>query len=121
MIVLNLMNVEKIIFENKNILSKIPELQPYVEQWKLAKQHSFLRSFGKQAVIDFLGSLNENHLKIISDYFQTTVTIDKLNNRIVKNDQIFLEDLQIELENFEEFSNIAISRDSGQCYISGWR
>lgn len=115
------MNIEKIIFKNTKLLKLIPELNPYVEQWKLAQQHSFLKNIGKQAVIDFLNSLNENHIKIMSDYFKNSVTIDKMNNRLVKNDYFFLEDVQEELKNFEEFSNIAIHRDEDQCYISCWR
>lgn len=121
MLTLNLMNVDKIIFQNKQLIDKLPELRAYVDQWSLSVQHPFLRSMGKQAILDFIDKLNENHIRIISEHFNMSVTIDKLNNRLVENHQFKIEELEKELNNFEGFTNIVLYRNKEQCYISSWR
>jgi hypothetical protein len=121
MITINLRNIEEILFHNHELQKHFPEFRHYFDQWKLAKQHSFLKQTGKQALIDTLNNLSENHLEIISNFFGMHVTIDKFNDRIVNYHQFNLESISEEIDKIQEFGNIFLYRDSDQVYVGTWR
>jgi hypothetical protein len=121
MITINLRNIEEILFHNSELQEQFPEFRHYFDQWKLAKQHAFLKQIGKQAVIDLLNNLSEDHLEIISNYFNSEITIDKFNNRIVNFYQFDIDQISEEIENIQEFGNIFLHRDENQVYLGTWR
>jgi hypothetical protein len=121
MITINLKNIEEFVFKNKLLRSKLPEFQAYFDQWGLSQQHPSLRSIGKQAVIDLLNHLTENHISIIKSHFNTDVTINKFSNWVVKNVKTDLQNLEIELNSFDLSAQICAYRKDDQIYISLWR
>lgn len=121
MLIINLRNIEEFIFKNKQLKLKFPEFKAYFDQWNLAQQHSSLKSIGKQAIIDLLNNLNDSHIKIMQEYFNVSVTIDKLSNRIVKNFQCDVENLETELNKLNDFAQVCAYRQGNQVYISMWR
>lgn len=121
MITINLRNIEEILFHNNELQKQFPEFRHYFDQWKLAKQHAFLKQMGKQALIDLLNNLNEKHLEIISNYFNAQITIDKFNNRIVNYHQFDVDKISEEIDEIQDFGNIFLYRDSDQVYLGTWR
>jgi hypothetical protein len=73
----------------------------------------------KKCVSDFLDQLKPEHIKILENYFGTNVAVDKLDYRIVRNYSFPVDD--IDLNGLDTFSNVFISRDDRQVYISFWR
>lgn len=121
MITINLRNIESIIFHDKELWKQFPEFRFYFDQWSLAQKEPYLKSMGKQAVIDLLNTLNENHLQILRDYFQVDIALDKISNRIVQNLQFSIDDLQDGLNEMQELNHICLYRNDNQMYISLWR
>lgn len=121
MLVINLNNVEEIIFSNKAIRAKMPELRSYFDQWTLAKQYPFLKAVGKQAMVDFLNTLNENHLSLLQKHFEMPVTIDKLNNRAFRNHEFSVDEAEQELNRLNELAQVCAYRKGDQLYLSLWR
>lgn len=121
MITINLRNIEEILFHNTELCKKFPEFRHYFDQWKLAKQHAFLKQTGKQAIIDLLNNLNENHLEIISNYFGMEITIDKFNDRIVNYHEFDVNSISEEINAIQEFGNVFLYRKADQIYIGTWR
>jgi hypothetical protein len=118
MLVLNLNNVEEIIFRNKRLQAKLPELRGYFDQWHLAVRHPFLKAMGKQAVIDLLNALNDKHAELLQLHFGMPVTIDKLNNRVVRNYEFSIDEAEQELNQLSDTAQACAYRKGEQLYIS---
>lgn len=122
MILVNIGNIERIIFNNAKVRQKLPEFRGHFDQWQLACQHSFLKSLGKQAMIDVLNMLNERHLKIIEEELQEEIHLDKINNRMIENYSLPLESAENALNELENLSsNFCIYKNNNNLYISFWR
>ena len=120
MVTINLRNIEEFIFHNQKLRQKLPEFKYYFHTWELSFQHPAMRHLKKEAILDLLNHLNKRHLEILEDHFQAPVTIDKLNNRIVRNYKFSIEEAEEELNKAEEFANLALYRNRDQIYISIW-
>jgi hypothetical protein len=121
---INFSNVEELIFRNeelKNLFSS--QFFHYFEQWKLSVRIPMLRQIGKQAVLDLLNSLKDEHVEILEDYFGERVMVETLNYKIVENIKIPLHEIEI----CDQLCNIIGSyyfttwRDENYLYISLWR
>lgn len=121
MIIINLRNIEEFLFRNNELQKKFPEFQHYFNQWNLARQHSFLKQMGKQAVIDLLANLNEKHIEIFSKHFDVCVTIDKFNNRIVRQYEFEIDELSEKIDEIQDQGNMVLYRKDNQVYICTWR
>lgn len=117
MLVLNLHNVEDLIFYDRKVHKLIPDLQHIIEQWLLAQKVGYMHAQRKKALLDMLNSLNENHLRILGMYFNHTIIIDKIDYHIVNNYSFPIDEVK-----FDGFSkNFTISRDQDRVYITDWK
>lgn len=121
MITLNLRNIEEILFHNYELRKLMPEFRHYFDQWSLAQQHTFLKQTGKQAVLDLLNNLNENHAEIISSYFGMKVTIDKFNNRTVREYNFSVAELPEKIKDVQDHGHLFLYRNGDQVYLCTWR
>ena len=71
-------------------------LRPVIDQWLISQQMPFLRHLRKQARLDMLNGLNQEHIRVLEKYFGTQVIVEKLNSHIVKNIEAKISD-EIEL------------------------
>lgn len=118
MLHINLQNVEELVFMDRNLQREIPECRPLFDQWKLSVQIPSLKSMGKRAKLDLLGRLDE-FKDILSRYFKTSVTIDKLDYHIAKNFEFSVDDVQI--DDVEGYLDFTASRVGERLYVSFWR
>lgn len=81
--VINLQNIEEIIFYDKKVQSLFPEFRHLFEQWKLGKRISGMSSLGKKSVLEVLNSFEKKHILILNDYFDDIIVIDKINHKLV--------------------------------------
>jgi hypothetical protein len=83
----------------------------------LSQRIPFLRNLRKQSLIDLLNELTEDHIKIMEEYFSDKVTLSKIDYHIVRNFAFSLNDFDAT----NLFSNVVISRDDKQIYLTTWR
>lgn len=120
--VINLQNVEELIFFDKRVRKLLPELSNYFSQWELANYSPGLRTLGRRTLMEFLNALDDSHIQILSDYFKEPVTLMKLDHHIVQNDVYSIDDLEDGVNSIDIWvGNLAVYRDAEHCYISRWR
>jgi hypothetical protein len=121
---LNFSNAEELVFYDRELQQRLPiYMFSLFEQWRLAQRVPFLREMGKQAVLDFLNGLDEDHLDILEEYFGERIVVEKLNYNIALNFRIPLNDTTLcrELCTVEGFNYYSMWRDEDFLYITFWR
>lgn len=125
MLNVNIQNVEKIIFENDQVWKKIPDLVYLRDQWRMSKMSPVLRALGKKSLLEFLNKIKKDHEIAISNYFNTSVNIDKIDYFLVKNLEFSIEDAELELNLIEAktplYSYFGTYRKNDKIYITFWR
>jgi hypothetical protein len=121
MININLQNVEELIFQNKELWRKMPDLVYLRDQWRMSKMTPMLRALGKRSFLDFLNKVSKKHEDIISEHFGQPVTIDKLDRHIIKNITYSIDDAEDCLFWEETYPYFSTYRKENRIYISFWR
>lgn len=125
MVLINFSNIEELIFENSDLPHLLPpDYFSWYEQWRIGRQFPFLRSLGKEAILEFLNAIDSEHIRILEGYFQDKVVVEKLNYNIVRNVQIPLADLDKvcdKLCEIREHYYYSTWRDDNNLYLSFWR
>ncbi len=121
MLTINLNNVETMVFYDQKLQKLLPEFKNIFGQWRLSKIDPSLKPTGQRAMMDFLNSVNEEHIEILSNYFDSDVSINKLDYHIVKNIDFPVSEAESNLINEKFFNNTVLYRKGNQLYISLWR
>lgn len=122
MLVINLSNVEDLIFRDVKVRSLLPDLRHIFDQWLMAQRIPYLRSIRRRSLMDFLNSLNNEHIIILEHHFQDSVVLAKIDYHIVRNLTAPVLEFEKELNRLDSnFQNVAISRDGSSIYLSMWR
>jgi hypothetical protein len=117
---INIQNVESLIFENKDIWKKMPEMIHLRDQWRISRMTPMLRALGKRSLLDFLKGAKGYHEKALSEHFGTTVTIDKIERNLVKNLE-FSVDENPEFDFEENYTAFSTYRKGDTIYMTLWR
>ena len=118
---INLNNIEELIFYDKKLCKLLPELKHCFDQWTLAKRFPELRPMGRRAIMDLLNSLENEHIAILENYFNTKITLDKLDYHLVKNYDFSLDEAEEKLSEIKGFANFSSYRNGDRLYLSFWR
>ena len=119
--VISLDNVEELIFYDDKIKKLLPECNPIFNQWAFAKQNIGFHQLVKRTLSDFLNSLQEEQIKILSNYFQTTISINSyMDYHIIKNIKLNKEDAEFFMNNYEDY-NFELYCNKNDLYITFWR
>jgi len=122
MLVLNLDNVEELIFQNKEARKLLPEFRQLFDQWKLARMIPSMKNLGRRSVLDFLNSVETSHEKILASIFGDEVSVDRMVYHIVNNQVFSLGSAEGNLnEGSEWFPNFSLDRDGERLYLCFWR
>lgn len=118
MLVLNILNVERLIFQDDEIWKSMPELSGMRDQWRISKLSPSLRPTGRRAMHDFLKAAKNKYEGVISEKLGCEVTIDRIDNRAVTNLELnSLDDMQV--EGF--YSGFATYREGDRVFVTLWR
>jgi len=120
-LILNLQNVEELIFHDKEVCKLLPQYQGNFSQWSLGYRVPALRQLGKRALADFLISLAPKDVEVLENHFGDLIEVDKLDYHIVQNFDTTLEEAECCLSEKGEIGNISIYRNDNYLYISMWR
>lgn len=119
--ILNLQNVEDLVFFDKKVWKTLPEFRSLFEQWALAKRTPGLQNLGKRNLIDFLNSLEKTHLDKLEEYFQDIILLDKIDYHIVQNYNGKIEEIHSKLCKFNEFIDFSAYRKGDQISLTFWK
>lgn len=119
--ILNLQNVEELVFFDKKIWKLLPEFRHYFEQWALSKRAPGLQNLAKRTLIDFLHSLEKAHLDKLEQYFQDTIVLNKVAHDMIKNYNGKVEEIYNDLCQFEGFIDFVAYRKGDQIGITFWK
>lgn len=117
---INIQNVEELIFQDKEIWRKMPEMIHLRDQWRISRMTPMLRAMGKKSLLDFLKNAKREHEEILSDYFGKMVTIDRIDRNLVVNKQ-FIVGEEPELEDSEIFTGFSTYRKGNEIKVTFWR
>ncbi len=124
MLIINFLNVEKLIFEDSDLQGMLPSFMfSYFEQWKLGKRVPMLKQTGRQAMLDILEVLGEA-TEVLEEYFGETVIVESLNYHAVWNLTIPLDDEKRcceQLCQLEGCPNFTTWMDDKHLYVSLWQ
>jgi len=120
---LNFSTAEELVFQDTEVQKLLPPYMfSYFEQWRLGFRVPMLRQMAKQAILDFLDQLNDEHVQILEKHFGEQLVVEKLNYRSVENYKIPLSETKICEALCEiEFQYFSTWRDAEYLYISFWR
>jgi hypothetical protein len=121
MLEINLNNVEKLLFYNRKAQTLLPEHTHLFDQWRLSRFLPAMRPVSKRAVLQLLQSITDDQLARLSKHFGMPVTLDTVENKLVKNLEFSLDDAELGMNETDMFPFMSISRDRNNVYISNWR
>lgn len=116
---INLQNIEEQIFFDKKIHALLPEFRHYFDQWQLSKVYPGFGNLGSRSVVDLLNSIEAKHLRILEEYFGSSILLNKIDPKIVQNFQCSVDDAN--LCEFSGYKDFCFFRDKNQMKITFWR
>lgn len=119
MMIINLQNIETILFKNPEVKLILSDLRHIFDQWLLSYRSPALTRMRKQALIDLLNNLDGTHIEKLAKLFKSVVFIEKMQNRLVKNlDLSIMDTVENVLANYNGYNNFAISRNADKLSIT---
>ena len=122
MLNLNFLNVEELVFYDQELQKLFPAyMYSIFEQWKISQRVPYLKSLGKQAVLDFLNNINDEQIQLLETYFNEKIIVEKLNYSIAINLKVPLSEVCDSLCTLDGFNNLSTWQDDSNLYITAWR
>lgn len=117
---INLQNIEEIVFFDKKAQALFPEHRHLFDQWQIGQRVPGMKPLAQRSVLDFLNSLDKKNILKLEEYLNDTISVDKLDYRIVANHDCHVEDAN-QLCEFAEYREFCVSRTKDRLSISFWR
>lgn len=120
---INLKNAEILIFQDKKIMEKLPDLHSLYNQWLLGVRQPALKFLAQKAILKLLEKLSEsNYINILEKYFNEKIEVKSIDYHPIKNLKVSIQDAEKTLNSLTyDGQNVSISRDAEYCYISIWK
>lgn len=119
--ILNLQNVEQLVFFDEKAYKLLPEFRVYFEQWRISKRVPGMQNLGKSVIMSFLLDLKSPQLEKLEEYFKDTIVVDAIDYRTVQNYVGTIDEVQDALCEFEAFTDLAIYRKEDQIKVTFWK
>ena len=119
---INLHNVEKLIFEDSELRKKLTSHKDLFHTWALSKQSPDFKAMGQKAILNFLNLITDQEIKIISEYFNEVVSVEKILTNVVEQYNCLINEAE-KMLNTETIIKEAffVYREGEQFYLSTWR
>lgn len=118
---INIQNIEEIIFYNQQIWNLIPDLNKYHEQWALSQRASGLKELGKRTIIEFMNSLQMEHIQKLEKYFHENIELERIDIKVLNCVYFDKNDLEQNLCKYDNYKDFFISRNKDQVCVCFWR
>lgn len=119
MLVIDIKNVENLIFFDKAVQRKLPEFKELFDQWAIGKRLPTIKFVSQKAIYTLLEQLNEEHIKILEQHFNKQIKVGTIDYHLVRHCEIDVNKPQKTILN--NFLDICITRNKDKAYISFWR
>ncbi len=123
MMKINFLNVEKLVFLDSKLRNLLtPNYKTIFSSWSISQQSPKFRPLGQKMLIDFINSVDELGVKIISEYFNEEVKVERIDPNVVTTWEISIYEAE-DLLNSKSFLSEALTvyREDDKLYISTWR
>jgi hypothetical protein len=92
-----------------------------IKTWKLSRTYN--KNLEKQeSLIQFLNLLNDKHKKILSNYFNDGVDVERISKNLTYDDKVSIDDLSDYFtENKFPTRDFAMYRNKEQVFLTFWR
>lgn len=118
---INISNVERLVFYDKDVWREIPELVHLRDQWRVSKMSPMLRAMGRKALNDFLRIAKDRHEAALSRRFGCDVTIDRIETRVVVNLEFSADEEFPEISPGMECTGLGAYREGDRVFLTFWR
>jgi hypothetical protein len=119
--IINLKNIEELIFYDKKVQLLLPDLRHLFDQWSLGQRFSGMKTLAQRSVLDLLNSLNNEHILKLQEHFGDIIILDKIDNRLVANYSTNVDQFENELCKFTGYRDFCLTRKNNQLEITFWR
>lgn len=97
MIQIGFHNVAELIFQNSLVKSSLSKYKHLFDSWELAQKIPQMRSLGIRSILDFINSITNEDIEIISNIFKFPVEIMKMEINPYKNVTGNIENFELQL------------------------
>ena len=118
---LSLSNVEELVFSNKRVVASLPQYKSLFESWLLSKRVSHLRNLGHRAILDFLESVSEDEVEIISIVNNIDLHYQKISFKRYKNLNSKINEVEKDLLNVSNFIDMCVYRKKDEVRVFLWK
>lgn len=118
---INIINVEELVFYSDNFWKKMPDLIHLRDQWRISKISPTLKAMGRKALNDFLYEIQKKSQSELYEIFETEVTIDRIENRIIKNIEFSINDEFPSIDSEIEYTGFSSHREKDKVLLTFWR
>jgi hypothetical protein len=121
MIILDFENVQEFVFSDSQLRNQLPKHRHLFDSWILGVRVPAMRQLSKRSVLEFLETIDDEDLKIISDHIGEEVELEQLDYHIVKELNMSCKNVADILNETDCYPNFAITRTEGDVTICFWR
>jgi hypothetical protein len=114
-------NVEELVFENKRVMASLPQYKHLFDSWSLSKRVPTLKNLGQRSLLDFLESVTEDDVEIISIVTNKDVVFQELNLQIYFDIKSKLENLENELSSVSNILDMCAYRNKNEVKVFLWK
>jgi chemotaxis regulatin CheY-phosphate phosphatase CheZ len=118
---LSLSNVEELVFSNKRVVASLPQYKSLFDSWLLSKRVSHLRNLGHRAILDFLESVSEDEVEIISIVNNIYLHYQKISFKRYKNLNSKINEVEKDLLNVSNFIDMCVYRKKDEVRVFLWK
>ena len=118
---LSLSNVEELVFSNKRVVASLPQYKSLFDSWLLSKRVSHLRNLGHRAILDFLESVSEDEVEIISIVNNVDLNYQKISFKRYKNLNSQINQVEKDLLSASNFIDMCVYRKKDEVRVFLWK
>ncbi len=106
--------------ELKKLLSD--DFQTTFNSWALSQKDPALRAFAQKMLILFVNQVKEKHIKIMSEYFNEEVVVERINTNVATHSEFSIHEAEEKLRSQPILKEAFFAyREGEQLYLSFWR
>lgn len=119
-VILDLNNVEQLVFNNKKVIASLPQHKQIFDNWLLSKRVPAFRNLEQKSCFDFLQNVTEEELEIIS--IINNMEIDKVES-LARSVKINAKPEQLEmlLNRVSNFDGFCCYRNKDEVQVYLWK
>lgn len=118
---LSIKDLEKFVFTNKIIHSKLPKYKFLFDGWTIAQASPSLRPVATRCILDFCSLLTEEDKKIIEEELNIPVNIASIKHSSVKYYTTDIDKLEFYIEDASNYAETILFRKGREIKVLSWR